>query len=200
MLSSGGHHSARSRSTVARRAVDRPGDRRRRHRENPCQSSRPGTGGRLPTRFEARSGHRFLRVRRSVEPGQRKEASTGSADRDDAREHQRACSTRHARLPLYERDEHLVRAKLAPPKRGSQGRRPGRFDGLMPTQTPEPDQTMAASVWVKSNAPGDFGRLLSTSAMSPLGHSRSDCRSPPRPEADRADQWRTDVARRSLPG
>jgi hypothetical protein len=50
-------------------------------------------------------------------------------------------------------------------------RRPGTFDGLMPRQTPEPDQTMAASVLVKSNASGDFGRLLSTSAMSPVRHS-----------------------------
>ena len=41
-------------------------------------------------------------------------------------------------------------------------RRPGRFDAVMPGQTPEADQTMAASVWVESNVSGDFGRVATT--------------------------------------
>ena len=45
--------------------------------------------------------------------------------------------------------------------------RPGRFDGLMRRQTAERDQTTAGLLRAKSNATGDFGRLLSTSAMPP---------------------------------
>ena len=45
--------------------------------------------------------------------------------------------------------------------------RPGRFDGLIRRQTAERDQTTAGLLRAKSNATGDFGRLLFTSAMSP---------------------------------
>jgi hypothetical protein len=46
--------------------------------------------------------------------------------------------------------------------------------GIYAQPEPEQDQTMAASVWGKSNTSGDIGQLPSTSAMSPRRQSRSD--------------------------
>ena len=58
-------------------------------------------------------------------------------------------------------------APTSPPCAEGMDHGTGRFDGLMPRQTAEPDQTTAALLRVKSNSTGDLGRLLSTSAMSP---------------------------------
>ena len=55
--------------------------------------------------------------------------------------------------------------------------RSGRLDGLMRRQTAERDQTTAGLLRAKSNAAGDFGRLLSTSAMSPQRQYQLGCRS-----------------------
>ena len=55
--------------------------------------------------------------------------------------------------------------------------RSGRLDGLIRRQTAERDQPTAGLLQAKSNAAGDFGRLLSTYAMSPRRQSQPHCRS-----------------------